>query len=183
MRLIRRVDDAPVDRIAHRVVEALGVGPGASVDRGELTARHASIIVANRGCLIGRLGDDEDPIVGNRPRRVDDERAGELRVEARAHVSVAASLRRKRHVTLPFSQRRPVLVGSRLPASERDVTRRPRQQDERIDCRTALAESADDERIVGRIPNHDVDRRPGPHPEQRCGNCGRLSFFGERRDG
>jgi len=141
------------------------------------------MVVANRRCLIDRLGQDEDAIIRNRARRVDDERAGELRVETRAHKSMLMGLKRKRHVALPFSQRRPVLVGSRLPASERDVTRRPRQQDERIDCRTVLAESADDERIVGRIPNHYVNRCAGPHPEQRCGNCGRLSFFGERRDG
>src|SRR6185503_6453086 len=182
MRLERRVDDAPVDRVTHSVVKTLGIGPRASIDGGELPAHRAAVVVSNRRRLIDRHRDYEDAIVGNRSRRVDDEGTDELRIEARSQQSMAVQLRRKWYVALPFGERCPVLIGPGLSSRKRYLAGFPRRKDQGIGRRPALTEAADDERIIERVADDDANRRSAAHAQQWTWYRWCLPLFGEGRD-
>ena len=94
----RGVDQTPVHRLAHAKGKLLGMGPGFAVDHGELLDFLLGIALRRP---LEPEAHDEDPVGGVLSRRIDDQRARQLRVDAGPAHQAA------------LGRRRPVVVGTR----------------------------------------------------------------------
>ncbi len=112
-----------------------------------------------RWSLIDGLCDHEDSILDDYAWRIDDQRAGELRVESGTEASPEPHRGRERHRALPGAQGAPILVRSHAANDEGHVAGILRRDDERILYAAMLAQAANDQRIVERIPDDGMNRR------------------------
>jgi hypothetical protein len=165
----RGIDHAEVNRIALGKRQAFVVRPRLSVERqGRLEA-------ADLWKWMKPFGDQPDAFLRRRrwgAGRVDDEGAGELRIEPVAVVKARQAL-----------ERRPVEEVSNLVESERDVTRCAGRDVDRVTIgRHRAAETTEHHSRVGTISDRESHRRSNGCAEQWARHLWRFARLGERED-
>src|SRR5258705_8198542 len=125
-------------------MESLGVRPRSPVQRGELAAGDPMPLGVHQWSLIDGLGDHEDSIIHDGAGRIDDQRAGELRVESGTEASPPLPYPwRGRRLALQGPQGAPILIRSHAAHEEAHRAGIPRRDDERILSPAPLAKAAD----------------------------------------
>ena len=168
---LREVHEVPPHRVALRQVDALGVRPRQPIDRHRAVAEPRAARRVERE--VPR--DHEHTVVlrlhpARNVRRVDDDRAVELRVVVEPDVErLGADLAE-------------VVERPRLGGSERHPLRRARCHDDAVSQATRRAESADDERLVERVVQHRLHLCADLHADERPRVLQRLAELGERGD-
>ena len=183
MRFGAGVDEAPANRVAERVAQALGVRPRFAIDGVELAER-SSVTVSRRIRACGQLAitkrrDHENAIVGNLPRRIDHDRAGELGVE-----SAARQARRRETVhRVQAGGHGPVQISALASSYETHRGGVTGHHHQRVAGRGDLAESTHNERFIKWIPQMHPDRRADADADQGPRDARRLPLLDEREDG